>query len=225
MIRLSGIKKYYSGRLVLDVDALSFERNKKYAVLGANGSGKSTLMRIMAGIVLPTEGTVRSDVNGKKAMGFMPQKSYGFSFSVLKNVMMAIDDCPQRAGMAKAAVDAVGMGALADADASRLSGGETQRIAFARIISFSRKLLILDEPTAATDLAGIDLIENLLLKYCEENECTVVFATHSPAQAMRLSDEVVFLHNGKIAEQGEARRVLNEPQSEEARAFLNHWRL
>ena len=81
------------------------------------------------------------------------------------------------------------------------------------------------EPTAATDLAGIDLIENLLLKYCEENECTVVFATHSPAQAMRLSDEVVFLHNGKIAEQGEARRVLNEPQSEEARAFLNHWRL
>jgi len=225
MIRLSGIKKYYSGRLVLDVDALCFERNKKYAVLGANGSGKSTLLKIMAGIVEPTEGTVSSDIYGKKSMGFMPQKSYGFSFSVLKNVMMAIDDCPERVDMAKAAVDAVGMSALIDADASKLSGGETQRIAFARIISLRRKLLILDEPTAATDLAGIDLIENLLLRYCDENECSVVFATHSPAQAMRLADEVIFLHNGIVAEHGLTGRVLVEPQSEEARSFLNHWRL
>jgi len=225
MIRLSGIRKYYSGRLVLDVDTLRFERNKKYAVLGANGSGKSTLLKIMAGIDEPTEGTVSSDVRGKKSMGFMPQKSYGFSFTVLKNVMMAIDDCPRREEMAKAAVDAVGMSALINADASKLSGGETQRVSFARIISFSRKLLILDEPTAATDLAGIDLIESVLLRYCDENECTVVFATHSPAQAMRLADEVIFLHNGIIAEQGLTSRVLSEPESEEARSFLNHWRL
>jgi len=225
MIGLTGIRKYYSGRRVLDVDALRFERNKKYAVLGANGSGKSTLLKIMAGIVLPTEGTVNLDITGKKSMGFMPQKAYGFSFSVLRNVMMAIDDCPEREEMAKSAVDAVGMRALADADASKLSGGETQRIAFARMISFRRELLLLDEPTAATDLAGIDLIENVLMRYCEENECTVVFATHSPAQAMRLADEVVFLHNGVIAERGETRRVLNEPQSEEARSFFDHWRL
>jgi len=225
MIVLSGIKQYYSGRCVLDAPALRFERNKKYAVLGANGSGKSTLLKIMAGIVLPTEGAVLSEVSGKKSMGYMPQKAYGFSFSVLRNVMMAIGDCKEREEMAKAAVEAVGMSALIDADASKLSGGETQRISFARMISLSRELLILDEPTAATDLAGIDLIEKELLRYCNENECTVVFATHSPAQAMRLADEVIFLHNGMIAERGETRKVLNEPQSDEARSFLNHWRL
>ena len=225
MIELSGIRKFYSGRCVLDVDSLRFERDRKYAVLGANGSGKSTLLKIIAGITGPTEGTVDLGMTGKKSMGYMPQKSYGFSFSVLKNVMMAIDDCPERAEMARKAIDAVGMSELINADASKLSGGETQRISFARIISLSREILILDEPTAATDLAGIDLIEELFNSYCAENRCTAVFATHSPAQAMRLADEVIFLHNGVIAEHGEASKVLNEPENEDVCAFLNHWKI
>jgi tungstate transport system ATP-binding protein len=225
MIELAGIRKLYSGRCVIDAPALRFEQNRKYAVLGANGSGKSTLLKIMAGITEPTEGSVKTDLTDKKSMGYMPQKSYGFSFSALKNVMMAIDDCPERMEMAKTAVSMVGMSALINADASKLSGGETQRIAFARIISLRRKLLLLDEPTASMDLKGIDLVEDALLQYCARNECTVIFATHSPAQAMRLADEVIFLHNGTIAEHGETVHILNEPQSEEARSFLNHWRL
>ena len=225
MIVLSGIRKEYGGRCVLEVGALRFDPGKRYALLGANGSGKSTLLKILAGIVTPTAGTVNSSITDKKSMGYMPQKPYGFSFSVLKNVVMAIDDCPERTEMAKTAIDTVGMSELINADASRLSGGETQRVAFARMISLRRKLLILDEPTASTDLKGIDLVEDALLKYCGENECTVILATHSPAQAMRLADEVIFLHNGIIAEQGETGRVLGEPQSEEARSFLDHWRL
>jgi len=225
MIELSGIKKEYSGRCVLDFETLCFEKGTRYALLGTNGSGKSTLIKILAGTVKPTTGTVKTDISAKKAIGYLPQKPYGFSFSVLKNVMMAIDDDPEREDTARAALDAVGMSALAKSDASKLSGGETQRIAFARIISMRRELLILDEPTAAADLLGIDLLEAALLHYCEENECTVVFATHSPAQAMRLSNEVIFLHQGLILEQGKTKQVLNDPQSREARAFFNHWKL
>ena len=225
MIELSGLRKEYKGRWVLDIDELYFKPGKRYAVLGPNGSGKSTLLKILAGIVEPTEGTINTDITGKKSVGYMPQKPYGFSFSVLRNVRMAIDDCPERIEMAKAAIEAVGMSALINADASQLSGGETQRVAFARIISLKRKLLLLDEPTAAADLTGIDLLENALLQYCRENECTVVFTTHSPAQAMRLADEVVFLYDGQIAEHGKAEQVLNEPQNEEVRDFLNHWKI
>ena len=225
MIELSDIQKNYSDRCVLDVQSLSFNRGKRYALLGTNGSGKSTLLKILAGIIKPTEGIVHSELSGKKAVGYMPQKSYGFSFSVLKNVMMAIDDCPDRKDLAEAAIEVVGMSSLIKADASKLSGGETQRIAFARIISLHRDLLILDEPTAAADLPGIDLLEAALLDYCNKNECAVVFATHSPAQAMRLADEVIFLHNGFIVEKGDTKQVLNYPKSDEVRAFLNHWRL
>ena len=225
MIEISGITKEYSGRRVLDIKSLRFEKAKRYALLGANGSGKSTLLKVIAGIVKPTEGVVQTGITGKKAVGYLPQAPYGFSFSVLKNVMMAIDDCPERKAIAEAAIEAVGMSALRNADASKLSSGETQRIAFARIIAIHRKLLLLDEPTAAADLKGIDLLEKALLDYCSENGCTVVFATHSPAQAMRLADEVIFLHNGLVIEQGEAKQVLNEPQSNDVKLFLNHWKL
>jgi len=225
MIELTGIRKEYAQRCVLDIETIRFEKGKRYALLGTNGSGKSTLLKIIAGIIKPTAGTIKSDITGKKAIGYLPQKPYGFSFSVLKNVMMAIDVGPRREEIARAALDAVGMSKLVKSDASKLSGGETQRIAFARIISMRRDLLILDEPTAAADLLGIDLLEAALLNYSKENGCAVLFATHSPAQAVRLAEEVVFLHHGLVLEQGGVKQVLNEPQSREARAFFNHWKI
>jgi len=225
MIEILGVRKEYMSRCVLDVEELRFEQGKKYALLGANGSGKSTLLKIIAGSVKPTVGLARTDITEKKALGYLPQIPYGFSFSVLKNVMMAIDKCPHQKEIAKAAIMAVGMGDLLNADASKLSGGETQRMAFARIIAIRRELLLLDEPTASTDIKGIDLLEKALLDYCSENGCTVIFATHSPAQAMRLADEVVFMHQGLIVEHGQTKQVLYEPQSEPAQAFLNHWKL
>jgi len=219
------IKKEYQGRCVLDIEDLRFEQMKRYALLGANGSGKSTLLKILAGAEKQTDGTIKIDIAGKKAIGYLPQTPYGFSISVLKNVLLALDNYPDRQEKAKAAIESVGLGALIHASGSKLSGGETQRLAFARIISMPRKLLLLDEPTAATDINGINLLEKALLKYCEQNECTVIFSTHSPAQAIRLADEVVFLHQGLVAEHGPAKQTLREPQSTEARAFLNHWKI
>jgi len=225
MIEISNLKKEYNGRCVLEIKELRFEAGKRYALLGMNGSGKSTLLKILAGIVEPTEGSAQTGITRKKAVGYMPQKPYGFSFSVMRNVMIAIKDDPNRKEIAEAAINEVGMEALINADASRLSGGETQRIAFARIIAMPRELLLLDEPTAAADLQGVDLLEKALLKYHTENSCTVVFATHSPAQAARLADEILFLDRGVIAEKGEAKDVLYNPQSESARDFLTHWKL
>lgn len=225
MINISNIAKDYSGRRVLEIDSLNFELGKKYALLGTNGSGKSTLLKILAGVIKPTEGTVRADFSGQKEMGYLPQTPYGFSFSVLRNILIAIDNGPERREMAEAAIAAVGLGDLINADASKLSGGETQRMAFARIIAVRRRLLLLDEPTAAADLRGVDLLEQSLVKYCLDNECTVIFSTHSPAQAMRLADEIIFLHQGSVTERGEARQLLNEPQSEAAQEFLKHWKL
>ena len=225
MIKVANIKKEYFGRRVLDIEDLIFEPGKKYALLGTNGCGKSTLLKILAGTINPTEGAIHTGFSGKKAVGYLPQIPYGFSFSVLKNVLIALDDGPESKDKAKAAIEAVGLSDLIDADASRLSGGETQRMAFARIIAISRKLLLLDEPTAATDLRGIDLLEQALLNYCRENECTVIFSTHSPAQALRLADEIIFLHQGAIAEQGTAEQVLRNPQSAVAQDFLGHWKL
>ncbi|HQL28375.1 MAG TPA: hypothetical protein PLA26_07600, partial [Anaerolineaceae bacterium] len=95
----------------------------------------------------------------------------------------------------------------------------------ARMIARPRKLLLLDEPTSSTDIRGTDSIENTLLDYARNSGCTLIFSTHSPAQALRLAQEVIFLHQGKILEKGPALEVLENPQTESARLFLQHWRI
>jgi len=162
---------------------------------------------------------------GADGMGYMPQNPYAFSLSVLRNVEMALDGEAEREVAAREALRRVGMDGLAHASGSKLSGGEAQRMAFARMIAKPRRLLLLDEPTSSTDIKGTDLIEATLLDYLQANGCTLIFSTHSPAQALRLAEEVIFLDQGRIVEQGPAESVLENPQNERTQLFLAHWRI
>lgn len=223
MIELINISIKYEAQTVLHIPKLSFEMGKRYALIGENGSGKTTFLRIMAGILKPDTGQIKNIP--VDSMGYMPQSPYAFGFSVQKNVGMALSNSLDADDQALIALKAVGLASLATARGNKLSGGETQRMAFARMIVKPRKLLLLDEPTSSTDIKGMDQIEDLLLRYALEMDCTVIFSTHSPAQALRLAEEVVFLDQGKIAEQGLATNILKNPQNESTRRFMQHWRI
>jgi tungstate transport system ATP-binding protein len=223
MISLHNVTKRYAGRTILDVPQLSFEEGKRYALIGVNGSGKSTLLRLLAGTLKPDSGQIEGVPLAD--MGYMPQSPYAFSFSVRKNVEIALQKAVQPAESALAALETVGLSALAQARGDKLSGGETQRMAFARMIARPRTLLLLDEPTSSMDIKGTDRIENNLLRYAADNGCTVILSTHSPAQALRLAQEVVYLDQGKIVEQGSVEQVINNPRIDSTRLFLQHWRL
>ena len=225
MIEIKNLSKEYKGRCVLSIPALKFDNNKIYALIGANGSGKSTLLRILAGVLSPDSGTVDICLSNKHAFGYLPQRPYGFGFSVQKNVEIALDNVNDRAETAKAALSAVGMLKITGRRGDTLSGGETQRMAFARIIACPSEMILLDEPTSASDIEGIDLIETALLGYQKKQKCTVVFSTHIPAQALRLADYVIFFESGVIAEQGSAKQVLTQPKNEVTKRFLMHWRI
>lgn len=223
MISLHNVTKRYAGRTILDVSQLRFEEGKRYALIGVNGSGKSTLLRLLAGTLKLESGQIEGV--SPADMGYMPQSPYAFSFSVQKNVEIALLKTAQPAKSALAALETVGLSALAQARGNKLSGGETQRMAFARMIGQPRALLLLDEPTSSMDIQGTDQIEALLLKYAADNACTVIFSTHSPAQALRLAQEVVYLDQGKVVEQGCVEQVINQPRMDSTRLFLQHWRL
>jgi len=211
------------GRVILDIPLLEFEEGKRYGLIGENGSGKTTLLRVLAGTLKPTQGEVTPQ--HLDDFGYMPQSPYAFSFSVLRNVEIALENTPDRREKAARALEAVGMQNFLGARGNKLSGGEAQRMAVARMIARPRKLLLLDEPTSSTDIRGTDSIENTLLDYARNSGCTLIFSTHSPAQALRLAQEVIFLHQGKILEKGPALEVLENPQTESARLFLQHWRI
>lgn len=223
MIALHHITKRSGGRLILNIPRLEFEPGRRYALIGENGSGKTTLLRIMAGILNPDSGQ-RLNLP-QLGMGYLPQVPYAFGFSVRRNVELALQgegDAPAKALMA---IKAVGLSSLVSARGHQISGGETQRMALARLIAKPRPLLLLDEPTSACDIRAMHQVEKLLLRYAAKTRCTLIFSTHSPAQALRLAQEVIFLEQGQVVEQGPAARVLKNPRSTSTRLFLQHWRI
>ncbi len=223
MIELKDVKKVYDERIVLNIPHLVFDLTKRYALIGVNGSGKTTLLRILAGILKPDSGEVTSTTPNN--MGYMPQSPYAFRFSVEKNVAIALDKEQVSKDQVLEALKAVGMDHLQHAYGNQLSGGETQRMALARMIVKPRNLLLLDEPTASADIRGTSQIEKALLKYADDNNCTLILSTHSPAQALRLVDEVLFLDEGKVIEQGPAEDVLHHPKHPVIQEFLDHWKI
>ena len=225
MIELLGIQKSYGERLALDVPAFSFEVGGRYALVGPNGSGKTTLLRILAGTIKQDTGSIRYGDVKKNEVGYLPQKPYAFDRSVLENVLLALEPGPEAKKSALAALELVGLGHLARAGGNHLSGGETQRMALARLIAKPHKVLLLDEPTAAADIQANDLMERALLAYAEKTGCTLIVSSHAPSQAMRLGQTVLALEGGRIGEFGSAEQVLQNPQKESTREFLRHWRI
>ena len=188
-MKTNAIRKTYKGRLVLDMPSLGLEGGKVYSVVGANGSGKSTFAKILAGITDADEGEgALADV------GYMAQKSYAFNMSLEKNILINGDDKER----CKKLMEVLNISHLACNKAKTLSGGETAKMALARIMMKDYKVLILDEPTAAMDRESVSLAEELIKEYCKQTQCVTILITHSLEQAKRMSDEIIEIDYGKI---------------------------
>lgn len=224
-IRLSGIKKIYGGREVLNIERFEFKTGMRYALLGANGAGKSTLLRILAGLLMPDEGKMENSIClEKQDAAYLPQKPYNFALKVEKSILLGASKAEREdTKHIEKVLELVGMKGFEKQREDKLSGGEAQRIALARILIRPRKLLLLDEPSSATDIAGMKLIENAITDFCKQTGSTLIFSSHSPAQAVHLADTAIFLHRGNIEEFGDAKKVVTEPSGENAKAFLSTW--
>ena len=180
-MKIQAFSKTYEGRRVLEVPELELEGGKIYCVIGANGSGKSTFAKVLAG-------AVPADESGRKlekglSLGYMPQKNYAFRMSVKNNILLGKRD-PRRAEELMAELD---IEQLADKRARQLSGGETARMALARLMMRDFDILLLDEPTAAMDMEGSLLAEKLMRDYCRRSGCALLLITHSLQQARRMA--------------------------------------
>ena len=208
--------KTYNKRVVLDLPELELPEGQITAVIGPNGSGKSTFAKILAGIE-------RAD--GKRpilpgiSVGYLPQKSFPFRMSTEKNILQNGNDRARAAELMKA----LDIGGLAGQSAKKLSGGETARMALARLLMGQYDLLILDEPTAAMDMESTLASECLIADYCHKTGCAVLLITHSIQQARRMARQVAFLHQGKLIEQGETDLVLSKPSQAETKQFLDFY--
>ncbi len=198
----------------LEMPELELAPGVIYAVIGANGSGKSTLARAAAGI-LKTDRPVTEGCT----VGYMPQTSYPFRMTLRSNLLLT----GGTAERADELMEALGLTSLADRQAKRLSGGETARMALARLLMRPCALLVLDEPCASMDIEATSLAEKCIMQYVGEKGCAALVSTHSVQQAERISGRVLFLSGGKLVETGETKELLSSPREEETRRFLDFY--
>lgn len=211
---LPAFSKTYHGVKVLDFPGLELQPGKIYTILGANGSGKSTFAKITAG-VLPADQKCR--IPG--SVGYLPQKPYAFRMTLRKNILLTAGR-PERADEL---MRTLSLTELKEKRADRLSGGETARMAMARLMMNRYDMVILDEPTAAMDMESTSAAEELILKYVRETDCVLILVTHSLQQARRVADEAIYFHKGRLLENGPAEHVLYHPALAETRKFLEFY--
>lgn len=223
-LRLEEVSYVAGGRTIIERVDLSLEAGASTIVLGANGAGKSVLMRLMHGLLAPSAGRVRWNENGarrRQAMVF--QRPVMLRRSALANVVYALEAAgvaaAERAGLAREALAEVGLAHVAARPARVLSGGEQQRLALARAWALHPEVLFLDEPTASLDPGATREIESVIRAF-DAAGTKIVMSTHSLGQARRLGDEVIFLHQGRVAERAPVQAFFKQPASAEAAAFI-----
>lgn len=227
---LQNIRHAYDGRTVLDIPTLSIKKGETLAVIGPSGAGKSTLLRLLAFIEKPLAGVVTfngsavsdSDEKTKQGVTMVFQNPKLLSRSVKENLTIGLALRGKKIDNETVGqlAETLGLSALLDQAAHKLSGGEAQRVALGRAILLNPSVLLLDEPTANLDPANIKIIEGALRTMDDGRQTTKVVVTHNIFQAQRLADRVALLIDGKIVEIAPSQRFFNEPASKKTEAFL-----
>ena len=202
MIYVQNLVKNYGEQKVLHDVTFEVKSQEIFALLGPSGAGKTTIINILTGLLTPDDGTaeVRASLNEIGLMldigGLYPH------LNCIENLELyaMIYNLPKSRPLE--ALESVGLKDSAKKLVSALSRGMSQRLALARAILYSPKLLILDEPTSALDPGTARGICKLLQKLRDDG-ATIFLTTHNMDEALKLCDRVALLHEGKIVKQGE----------------------
>lgn len=224
-ITFEKLQKSYDGRKVLDIEKGIIKSGSRTAIIGPNGAGKSTLLKILAGLESADGGSLSYDGSAEFPQmdaTLVFQKPYLISTTVEKNIAYPMklrgyndDEIEKRI---TELTEELGLTSFRKQKAWKLSGGETQKVALARALSFKPKLLLLDEPTANIDPYTTAEIEKMLIKASEY--ATIVLITHNLAQAKRVCNEAMMMHDGKVIESGSCQEMLSNPKTLDARKFI-----
>jgi ABC-2 type transport system ATP-binding protein len=210
LIEISGLRKSFQGREVIKGLNFTLEQGKCIALLGPNGAGKTTTLRLLSGLMDPSEGTI-SFTDAKKGedirhlIGYLPQ------FPVFYNWMSGLEflsyvgrlgglSSKESKQRSLELLELVGILDAKNRKVGKYSGGMKQRLGIAQALIHRPQLIMLDEPVSALDPIGrrevLDLLEGL------KKETTILFSTHILSDAEEVCNKILFLHNGNIVESG-----------------------
>jgi ABC-type multidrug transport system ATPase subunit len=221
-------KKTVGLRTILDVRDLVFPDDSIVMVIGPNGAGKTTLIQTISNLDKVSDRDISYDDQKRISLSqvnHMVQHSYLFDLSVEENLRWGGRGVVDMQTKIDALIDKLDLNSLRKEKCRNLSGGEAQKVAFARTILSEKPLIILDEPTSAMDVAATRRCEELIVQLNREKGISFIMTTHNPSQAMRIGQHILLMDQGKVVEAGSPYHFLNEPLNPIAQAYLENWRL
>ena len=197
----NAVSFHYKGHDALVLDRLTFAVpvGSFTAIVGPSGSGKSTILKMLAGLIAPSEGTVEQ--SGRMSMVFQAGTLLPWK-SAEENVALGLIHAPlgerERIARARAALGEVGVREYAHELPRNLSGGQRQRVGIARALVTNPDFLLLDEPFSALDVETAEHLHRELIALWHRRHLTVVMVSHSPEEAVFLSQRIIVMRGGRI---------------------------
>ncbi|MDQ0314920.1 amino acid ABC transporter ATP-binding protein [Amorphus orientalis] len=236
---IKGLMKSFGGAPVLDSIDLDIAAGERVAIIGPSGTGKSTFLRCINYLDRPDAGQIsigdltvdaaharRSDILGlRRRTGFVFQNYALFANkTAVENIMEALVTVQrlsktEAAMRARAVLDDIGLADKANSYPASLSGGQQQRVGIGRAMALNADLLLFDEPTSALDPELVGEVLDLMRRVAERRQ-TILIVTHEMQFAREIADRIVFMHGGRIVEQGTPAQIFDAPQDPRLRQFL-----
>jgi L-cystine transport system ATP-binding protein len=242
VLTVRGISKSFGEHRVLSSIDLRVERGRVLALIGPSGSGKTTVLRCLNGLEVPDGGVIEvgdglsldfsSPVSRKELTRLRDRSAMVFQHynlfphrTVLENITegpVQVQGRPraEAEAEARALLARVGLGERADAYPFELSGGQQQRVGIVRALALQPQLLLFDEPTSALDPELVGDVLSVIKELADEG-WTMVIVTHELQFASQVADEIVFMADGVVVEQGPPEQLLRRPRNDRTRQFLH----
>ena len=234
ILEAKGIQVIRGGTILLDISSFLIHEGEILSLIGPNGAGKTTLMQTLSYLLKPFQGEIffrgkkieanHSVLEYRRKLAMVFQEPLLFDTTVFNNVASGL----KIRGMKKSEIhdrvieqlDRFGISHLKDRSAKTLSGGEAQRTSLARAFSIQPEILLLDEPFASLDPPTRDSLIEDLEHILQQTGTAAVFATHDRLEALRLSDQIAVMNQGKILQIGSPDEVMNQPVDEFVASFV-----
>lgn len=240
ILSITNLKKSFGQNEVLKDISLDVKKGEVISIIGSSGSGKSTFLRAINLLEKPTDGQIlyyKQNILEKGYNLTLYREKVGMVFqsfnlfnnlNVLENAMVAQTtvlkrDRSEAKAIAKKNLETVGMGQQYwRAKPNQLSGGQKQRVAIARALSMNPEVILFDEPTSALDPEMVGEVLKTMQDLAKSG-LTMLVVTHEMEFAKEVSDRVIFMDQGVIAEQGPPEQLFEKPQEERTKIFLQRF--
>ena len=230
MLELEHIQKAFDGVPVLKDLSLQVEDGEIVSILGPSGCGKTTLLNIILGIVDADQGEIR--YSGED-LTRTPMEKRGFNIvfqdyalfpnlNVQQNITYGLRNKPGISSREEVdeLIDLLGLREHLGKRIDQLSGGQKQRVALARTLVMKPRILLLDEPLSALDGVIKESIKGRIKTIAREYHLTTIIVTHDPEEALTLSDRVLIIDQGTIAQYGRPADIIQKPENDFVRTFI-----